>query len=435
MTQSEQILSSAITTLTELRSTLGEAKSPPPDPSAAAVFDRFVRVLSFIEARLKGTDAALFAPNQFQQLPNQLTSLLSTFRNFLQSASQWQQLNSSLDQILVTLNQLPLVPAGGAAEPYTAALRDFMSLREQAVKQEEDRAAKMKTRVKELNEAANNVDKTLGDLKTQLDLQKNRLDQVIPAGQKQIGDVAAEELKRFIAAEQQRLDNFNKAEKERTDSAMKRAEGIEKVAKSTFEKIEAEFRSAMDKQNTATKKHVEEIVQKQKEAEKVVGVIVATAMSGHYHQIANNEQEFANSMRKWATAFFIGATALVVAVIIISEFGSSQLSWGAMAFRVALAAVIFIPAFYFAKESGNHRRTANRLRRIELELTALEPFLRDLPTDQRNEILKKKSDEYFGREVEQESDMGSLLSRYLMFGRFNKFLSQVRGLSESLRQK
>lgn len=433
MTQSEQLLKDAGAALAQMRSALGGAGTQPPEPHAAAAFCRFVRVLGFLEARTRAMDAALGPANQLQQWSAQLNGLSGAFRNFLQNASQWQQLNSVLDQVLVATTAIPAVAAESAADQYSAALSDFRQRSDQLVKQAEDRAAKMEERVKALETAAGVVDARAKEIQGQVNQEKARMDKVVQEAQSRLDKFASEEQSRFSGNEQKRLDDFNQAQKAREAEAEAQLEAVKQAAAALAKASGERFQHWSVQHQSMADKQLGDIDRKLAEAAKILGVIVPKAMSGFYKAVADNEQQFANGMRKWATVFFIGATVLVVAVIANSEILGPKFSWGAMAFRVALAAVIFVPAFYFAKESANHRRTANRLRRIELELTALEPFLHGLPVDQKNEILKKKSDEYFGRDVEQGAELDGFISRYVMLGRVNRSLAQLTRLGELLR--
>ena len=408
MTQSEQFLKSCVDTVVKLRSALAEAKNqPPPDPQAAATFDRFVRVLGFLEARLQATDPAVVQLAILQQIANQLNAMLSIFNAFLQNATQWQQLNNQIDQLLASLVYLPTIVADTAASQYTTTLADFVKFRDQSIKQAEDRAAKMEDRVKALDVSANTVDARVKDIQSQVNQEKSRLDQIIIASQGQIAKLVQDEQSRFSDAERQRT-------KITTDGEAKRdAEHKTKLAdlSTKFEQMiavnQVTVSDLIEAYRKTTDADMADLRTQLDQAKKIVGLIANTGMAGHYQIIANREWKWMYCMRWIAGAFFIAA--IIAIYFLIAAVHSAQVDWEMVIFRFALVAVVLVPAAYFARESARHLRREASYRRIELELSALQPFIARLPEKEAQEIIKKKADQYFGQEAPQEQEEANLL--------------------------
>ena len=415
MTQSEQILKSCVETVVKLRSALAAAKNqPPPDPQAAATFDRFVRVLSFLDARLQATDSAVAQLAILQQLANQLNAMLTTFNAFLQSAAQWQQLNNQIDQLLASLVHLPTVAAATAASQYTTTLADFLELRDRAIRQAEDRAAKMEDRVKALDSSVAAVDARGKEIQGQVNQEKSRLDQLIIASQGQIAKLVQDEQLRFGDAEKQRAKITTEGEAKR--DAEHKARLAELSTK--FDQMVAVNQKTISELIEASRKTAEvalaDLSTQLKEAEQIVGLIANTGMAGHYQKEANVDWWSMWILRSVATGFFIGAICAIH--LLIKAVHASQVDWEMVVFRFALVAVVLIPAFYFARESALHMRREARNRRIELELSALQPFIARLPEKEAQEIIKKKADQYFGQEPQEGQEEANLLRNVSLRG-------------------
>lgn len=411
MTQSEQILDNLRGILLQLRAELNGAKNvPPPDPQAAAAFNRFVLVLGFLEARLKTIDAALIPTPQSQNLQNQLQSLLNLFKSFLKNAAQVQQsqqLTNLLDQVLVMITAIPIVAAESAADQYSVALSDFLRLSDQAVKLAEDRAAKMEERVKALDASTTAVDARAKDIQGQVNQEKARLDKIILDSQGLIAKLVGDEQTRYGEAEKQRIKIATDGEAKRdADTNAKLAE----FAKKFDEMVAAnqkEFLNIINTHRNSADARVTELSKQLEEAKKIVDLIANTGMAGHYQLIADREWKWMWIMRWVAGVFFLGAIGAIAWLIV--GVHSAQVDWEMVVFRFALVVVVLVPAFYFARESGRHLQREAHNRRIELELPALQPFLARLPEKDAQDIIKAKANQYFGQEPSPGQDENNLL--------------------------
>ncbi len=150
------------------------------------------------------------------------------------------------------------------------------------------------------------------------------------------------------------------------------------------------------------------------EASRIVGLIANTGMAGHYQIIANREWKWMWIMRWVAGLFFLGAIAAIG--LLIWMVHSAQVDWEMVVFRFALVVVVLVPALYFARESARHMQREAHNRRIELELSALQPFIARLPDKEAQEIIKKKADQYFGQEPPSDQDDAYLLKSVSLRG-------------------
>ena len=403
--------------LNDLISQLRTASSNTPslaDPKAAEVFNRFVQVLAFLEQWLDKLDLALAGSNKLNQLSAQLNSLLATFNNFLQHASQWQPLINLTDQLLSLVATIPTAAPDYAAAQYTTALDHFLRQKDQAIKLTEDRVAKMEDRVKSLEQTANLADARAKEIGSQVDQAKSRLDNLISESQGRISKLIQEEETRHREAENKRVQAVNDREAKREKDSMAKLQELT----AEFDKIATANKQSFSNLITTKQKEADECVtglrSQLAEAIKIVGLIANTGMAGHYQKAANVDWWSMWLLRGVAGGFFLGAIGAIYTLIHIVH--TAQIDWQMVVFRFALVAVVLVPAFYFARESGRHMQSEARNRRIELELSALQPFIARLPEAEAQAVIKKKADQYFANEPPPDQDDHYLLKSISLRG-------------------
>ncbi len=162
------------------------------------------------------------------------------------------------------------------------------------------------------------------------------------------------------------------------------------------------------------------------EAVRIVGLIGNTGLTGNYQRVANQESVVANRFRWIAIACMV---AMVLCVLwIVAHVNRADFDWEVALFRLAAAIVCLAPGWYCAKESGRHRRVAERNRRIELELASLSPYLAELPDAERLKIVGELSHQYFGGEIDEKEGSASKETKWLRTGDFVKLLDQINKL-------
>ena len=100
-------------------------------------------------------------------------------------------------------------------------------------------------------------------------------------------------------------------------------------------------------------------------------------------------------MMRYISFASIGIAGLL-ALFIVWCVNTNDFNWEVALFRLLVGVPFIGLAVYCARESSRHRTNEERNRRIELELTALEPYLYQLPQDKAREIREALTDKYFG---------------------------------------
>ena len=84
----------------------------------------------------------------------------------------------------------------------------------------------------------------------------------------------------------------------------------------------------------------------------------------------------------------IGVAILVVPEIakMSKDIANYSLDWKLTLGRIPFSLILFVPAFYLARESSKHRNTEIQNRRREHILTTIDPYLARLPKDKAEQI-------------------------------------------------
>jgi hypothetical protein len=147
-----------------------------------------------------------------------------------------------------------------------------------------------------------------------------------------------------------------------------------------------------------------ELLSKRDEETKALAVAMgATGISASYQSTADKNERAANWLRRATIALL----AILVAVVLHTLWNVGTLNIENVLSRLLAALLVGLPAAYLAHESSRQRVEATRARRIELELTALTPFIENLPADKKEAVRNKLVDTYFGRafdKVEKADD-------------------------------
>lgn len=377
-------------------------------------YDRFLRAVEHVKWSLEQVDPEFVTPQALDPIQKHVQHLKEHHDAFKAS----MDINALNNQTDVLLNQLRLLPriASGDSD-FSSALEEFRRRANEIVDALGEREKESKARIDKLKERIDGFHDSIVQQENRFESQKGRIDELVTNQQA-----------KFNEEQQQRNAQFNEVQKTRetsfdefTDEARQELDQLieEKTNAADEQRQQAETRAA--DQMEALQAHLDH-------AEKIVGLIGNTGMTGHYQKVANRELWRAEIFRIGAVLFFV---LMVVGVgWVVKEIKSEDFNWQVALFRVGVALTLLAPAIYCARESTRHRRSENRNRRIELELASINPYLEDLPEDKAQAVIEKLADRYFGNEfVDEDEQQGTKLSRM----RPDELMSIVERVAKMLR--
>lgn len=334
---------------------------------------RLHKVVKYIDSVMEQIDPELMPISLFDTLNQHATNSISQLNTFKsnQAIGHLHNVNSYVDSIITIFSQTPFMLAGQqkgglskAASAYSEVIDQHLGRLHESVETE---ISTLKTNVATIQTSISENEKSLAALKEQL----QSVSQTI---QKQTAEFNTQ----FQASEKARAEKY--------DAALAKLEKrIDDEVVRLGTKADAEFEKLATKAGTT----LEVLGKFHDDAAKVFGVVVNTLQAGAYSSYANEEKKTANILRWSAIVLMIlGVAVLVVPEIakFIKEAEKYALDWRVTLGRIPFSIILFVPAFYLARESNKHRNTEVLNRRRELILSTIDPYLALLDDDKAQQI-------------------------------------------------
>ncbi len=350
-------------TWNSLKTVLGEEDLEKNNNEAAIKeIARIRKVVAYIDSVMEQVDPELVPLTHLDSINQHSSNCLQQVNAFKgnQNIGHLHNANTHIDSVIVLFSQTPFAILGQqkgglakAAAAYAGALDQHLNRLNQAVNNEIEA---VKSNVAKIQTGITENEKTLGNLNTQLQT-------VTQTIQKQTAEFNTQ----FQTNEKSRADKF------------------ESVSTKLQEKADGEFKELATKAGTVLK-----VLGKfHDDAAKVFGVVVNTTQAGAYSSYANQEKSTANYLRWSAIALMILGVAVLVIPEIIKIYREAEnyvLDWRITLGRVPFSLILFVPAFYLARESNKHRNNEILNRRRELILSTIDPYLVLLDQKKAEEI-------------------------------------------------
>lgn len=331
------------------------------------------KVVKYIDSVMEQVDPELMPLAILDTLNQHATNAVSDTNNFKnnQNVGHMQNVNSYLDSILMLFSQTPFILTGQQKGALSKAATAYSEVLDQ-----------------HLGRLKASVDKEIGGIEADVSV----IQETITGHEKSIANINTQinTVTQNIQIQTAEFNTqFQNSEKARTDKFSTLLTKLEdrldlEIGKFTT-KSDTEFQTLATKSATI----IEVLVKLQADASKVFGVVVNTLQAGAYASYANEEKKSANNFRWAAIAvmlFSVGIMVVPEILNILSHFQGYSMDWPKALARVPLSAILFIPAFYLARESNKHRNTEVLNRRRELILSTIDPYLVLLPEAKAEEI-------------------------------------------------
>lgn len=307
--------------------------------------------------------------------------------------------NSHADNLLIQFQQIPAsINAGSpariknAVSAYSETIGSYIT---KYKNETEESVTSLAKRIEVLNKEIDIKESKLAELTSQI---KN-VEQTI---QQQTTEFNTQ----YQASEKTRADKFDK---ELTAYSTQSTANIEKYSVKSDEQFE--------KLSLKAGKIIEVLTKLQDDASKVYGVTINTLQAGAYSSYASDEEKVANRYRIYASVLMLLGVGFLVLpeVRLILENGKYAFDWVKVVGRIPLSLVVFVPAFYFAKESGKHRSNEITNRRRQHILTTLDPYIELMQPENaealRVHVAKSVFSENLPSVESKDNETGNILSQ------------------------
>lgn len=329
--------------------------------SVAAEIARIRKVVGYLDSVFDKIDPELAPVNVLNNMGKHVNACVAEVNHFLANSNSGHltNANAQLDNLILVFNQLPASNLAitkqeaknfitGYSSTFSAALKRFNSDVEKSLQSVTSEFASVQ---ETLNERREELKELTSQLKT--------TEQTI---QKQTAEFNSQ----FQSSEKTRSERFDQVVNEYSDDADKE-----------FEELA-----------TKTSRILEVLSTLQANAQEVYDVTINTLQAGAYSGYANEERKKANWLSFIASVLFIVGTAALVAPEVVRFFSEEEyvFSFQSTFYRVGTSIILFVPAFYFAKESTRHRTNEIVNRRRQHILTTLDPYTKLMDPKKAEEL-------------------------------------------------
>jgi hypothetical protein len=365
------------------------------------VLERPSNLVAMASARLRALDVDLASEELLADVGSRLSALADAVRSHLApeegaEAADRGTVEAAADSLAQVVLRLP--PAGDAErtellESYRADLRQLreeisatvdeakheldsaVATQAKAVADRDDELATLKTSLGESNAA---IEALRTEVETFLEERTTEADAAVTA--------ARGEHEAALAKAQSEATALRTAIQEAADAAATREKELSEETRSTQQQLGEAL--------------LQEIAGLKERAEKLVGAVGRTGLSGGFQQWEAEERKAANAMRFIAIVFGTLAALAVIALLVVREAGpgdprdvSIALAAAALAIPGAFGGV----AAYAAQEAGKHRQNQVVARRTELELASFGPFIAELTDEDQQQLTSLFAPVFFGQ--------------------------------------
>lgn len=390
-------------TLRDLTTKVDEAVLPQDaDENTAMEFGRIKKVITYINEIINSVDPELVSPYVLNEMQGQIQNSQNQFTNYMSNKDfgHLQNTNGHLDFVLNVISRTFVY----YRKPSKSKIKDIVKSYSDALDQHRDNYKEAADR--EVNQLSSSIKEEVGEINSQvlssqeniraLNEQANSLNEEISQLEKQAQIQLTEFNNQFQSTQsshQKKMErlanNINKEAISQRDLSIKKSEDL---LVNVTNKINQEFVTLTSKAGAI----LEALGKLQENAEAVFGVVQNTVQAGAHKEYADEERKTANLFRYGTIVLMLLAVAVLIVPEIlrysnedhtVKEFLLS-IDWSTLLRRLPISAVIFAPAFYFARESSKHRQNEFQNRRRELTLRTIDPYLALIKDEGRKDDLK-----------------------------------------------
>jgi hypothetical protein len=363
------------------------------DDEAAEHLDRGRRLVSLLRTRLTDGDPLLLTQSWLHEAQQHVAALR-------RSVEQWRDrggdlnLTAETDALASKLNE---VDRGAASAEAAALSEEVSSFRRSLGQQAGHTRRELEEVTKEKDELASALEASkaqVAELVQTVESQKARLDEAISRNEEQ-----------FSRAQEQRSTRFSDVlEQERAE-----AEKLREQLRADDERALSDLRAEVEETAKATKSQVEELiaeVQEQKAAaERIVQATAQTGMIGGFQKDADAER---TSAMVWGIVAVLAGVA-VAGVGVLTLLGATDaetlINVQEATSKLLIGGALGAVATFAGKRCVDHRREERFVRRRELDLAAIGPYLEALDDpDARKQLLVQMAGQAFFRDQSSDPD-------------------------------
>jgi hypothetical protein len=329
------------------------------------LYSKLILIKPLCENRLKNIYADLLVQNDINHLQTNLNNLASYIQTYKSNDPNYLgHIINTINVIIPIVLKIPFVGKGETQAVLAKIIVDFS-------KKNADVIEKITKEKESLAKEIETLKQTISNLSSEIDKKKNEV--VI---------LTTEFQNQFSIAQDKRITDFTEAQKKRDEEFA----NSEQTHTSSFEVKIEEFSTVA----TNTLKQIEEI---QKRIEMIYGTVGKSTIVGTQKDYADKSAKAA----RWTFWPAIGLMILVAGIVIFPLLAAmfdqaislKDIKWEMLLYRIPIAAILLLPAFYLISESKKHREKEAKYRELEIKMATITPYFLEIG-DKDNKSLSEK---------------------------------------------
>ena len=361
---------------------------------------RLKKVITYLNGIFENIDPEVTPFNQLaslQKSAQHCTNEINAYKGN-KNAGYLTNANTLADTLLVQFQQIPASVYAVSAQNITESVSAYSKTIGSYISKYKDET---EVSVGALGNHLDTLNSEIEKKKVKLSELSAQIDTVEQTIQQQTSEFNTQ----YQSSENSRVEKFDK-------ELLSYSQRSEDNINSYIEKSDEKFKSLSIK----TGKIIEVLTKLQDDASRVYGVTINTLQGGAYSSYANEERKIANRYRYLASILMLIGVAFLVTPEILMIIGekSYTFEWMKILGRIPMSLVVFVPAFYFARESGKHRDNEITNRRRQHILTTLDPYIELMASDKAEELKMHVAKTIFSEASSSQSagnETGNLLSQ------------------------
>lgn len=384
------------------------------DDSSIQDVARLKKAVEFIDGVLEQIDPELINLAILDNYNQTTSTCLSEITAYIgnKNIGHLANANSQIDSFLTLLNRIPNITFANqkssikkAATAYSEAIDTHLLKVKKFIEEE---IALQKSNISE-------VISLIATTTKEIDLLKAQVKNV----EQSINKQSAEFNTLFQTNENARNDRFSALE-QKLDTK------IDNIIIKHQSDIDSEFKELSIK----SAKIIQVLDKFNDDAAKIFGVVTNSLQAGAYSSYANEEKRNANLLRLSAIGLMLTGVCILVIPELLKIYHNQAtyfLDWKMVLGRIPFSLILFVPAFYLARESNKHRNTEILNRRRELILSTIDPYLALLDDEKAQQIKLEIAKEIFSEGVMGQNDSS--------LGEASNLISQIANMAKQLKGK
>lgn len=358
--------------------------------------------LKYIADRLNLTIPSIIQESELSTISTEVQNALSQINSFIGNKNEGH-INNSKNHMFTAISRIRNLPLPFAKNDFnfSKSVANFEKIVQEKHSTLEEENDKLKSDFETVKSKLEQTEDEIQRLKKTLEQKETELNHLNDSFKSDYNNIKSSATQNYEQDRKKFRDEFDDEKK----------------------RLSEEIESLKESINCGTDDLVKKLEEKLEEAKKIVGVVSDKAVTGNYHNVANENKDIADKLRWIAIILMIILSALLVHSI--WDISGGTFDWTKSLIRIFAAAALSYPATYAARESSKHRKLENLNRKAELELTAINPFIELLPEEKKQEIKEKLVEKYFGNNQSLNGGLNEKNDENISIGTIEKIVKTL----------